>query len=214
MDREPDRQARPQGIEWDRAEFPQRIARILLAVGLALLGLWIVHSFLPALAWAGIFAIATWPLYQRLLRALAGPGLAALAPPTATLLIGLVFVLPLVWVALQVVRETGGIVEYIGSLRRGGIPLPEWLPRLPGVGGILAGWWRDNLSDPQAAQELIGHYVRIPAETARQFGGEVIHRVVLFGFTLLTVFFLFRDGTFLGRQLVGLGERLLGPGRG
>ncbi len=212
MDREPDRPARPQDIGWDRAEFPQRIARVVLTVGLTLLGLWIVHSFLPALAWAGIFAIATWPLYQRLLRALAGPGLAALAPPTATLLIGLVFVLPLVWVALQVVRETGGIVEYIGSLRRGGIPLPEWLPRLPGVGGFLAGWWRDNLSDPQAAQELIGHYARIPAETARQFGGEVIHRVVLFGFTLLTVFFLFRDGTFLGRQLVGLGERLLGPG--
>ena len=39
-------------------------ARMVLAAGFVLAGLWILHDFLPALAWAGVLSIALWPLYQ------------------------------------------------------------------------------------------------------------------------------------------------------
>src|SRR6185437_11792888 len=52
---------------------------------------------------------------------------------------------------------------------------------------------------------------RTLAESARYYGREVVHRVILFGFMLLTLFFLFRDGTALAGQLRGLGDRMLGP---
>src|SRR5438094_5783465 len=39
----------------------QPYARIALATALIALGLWILFDFLPALAWAGVLAIALWP---------------------------------------------------------------------------------------------------------------------------------------------------------
>src|SRR5579885_2864261 len=38
-------------------------ARLVVAAVLVLVGLWILHDFLPALAWAVVLAIALWPLY-------------------------------------------------------------------------------------------------------------------------------------------------------
>ncbi len=90
--------------------------------------------------------------------------------------------------------------------------MPPWLPRLPGVGYQIAGWWQANLSDPQMIHELFGRiFTRIPAKSASRLGGEVAHRLIIFGFTLLTLFFLFRDGAALSRQLLDLSHRVLGP---
>jgi predicted PurR-regulated permease PerM len=48
------------------------------------------------------------------------------------------------------------------------------------------------------------------ADSARQYGGEVLHRVVIFLFTLLTLFFLFRDGSALANQMRALSDRVFG----
>jgi predicted PurR-regulated permease PerM len=190
---------------------PQRIARMVLAAGLAVLGLWILHRYLAALAWAAVLAIALWPLYQRLVGALGGHGRRILAPLILTLSIGLIFIVPFVYTAVEVARETHILVQYLVDARRNGIPTPEWIVDLPGIGYSIAEWWHSNLSDPKAAEELLGRiYARVPADSAREVGGEIVHRLILFGFTLLTLFFLFRDGAALSRQLVGLSDRLVG----
>ncbi len=44
----------------------------------------------------------------------------------------------------------------------------------------------------------------------RLYGGEVVHRLALFGFTLLTLFFLFRDGNALIDQVRRISDRLIG----
>jgi predicted PurR-regulated permease PerM len=191
---------------------PQRIARIVLAVALVLLGLWILHGYLAALAWAAVLAIALWPLYRRLVSALGGHGQRILVPLILTVTTGLIFIVPFVFAAVEVARETHVFVQYLVDARRDGITVPDWLRQLPGIGYPLEGWWRSNLSDPGAAEELLGRiYSRVPAQSAREVGGEIIHRLILFGFTLLTLFFLFRDGAALNRRLIGLSDRLLGP---
>jgi predicted PurR-regulated permease PerM len=213
MEREPAPEGTPPPGGSDATPSGQRIARLVLAAALLALGLWILRPFIAALAWAVIFAIASWPLYRRLDRVLAGAAHPVVAPLAITLAIGLVFVLPFAWIARELVRDLGAVFEYVAALRRSGIPVPDWLPSLPGLGRALAQWWQANLADPQSVQELLGRaYTRIPTETVREFGGQIIHRLALFGFTLLTLFFLFRDGAALGRQLVGLSNRVLGPG--
>ena len=190
----------------------QRIAGVVLAAALVLLGLWILHRFLAALAWATILAIALWPMYWRLARAFSPRGQRILAPLVVTLLVGLVLIVPLLYVAFELARESGNFLRYVHEVRDSGLPMPPWLPRLPGVGYQIAGWWRANLSDPQMIHELFGRiFTRIPAESASRLGGEVVHRLIIFGFTLLTLFFLFRDGAALSRQLLGLSHRVLGP---
>lgn len=211
MDRHADPAVPPQNIETERTASSQRAARVVLAVALVLFGLWIVHRFLPALAWALILAIALWPLYERLMRALAGRGRRVLLPLAVTLVIALVFVVPLVYAGIEAARESGAVVQYLEAARRSGVPMPEWVPGLPGIGHPLAEWWRANLSDPKSAKELLGRFLSFfPSGSARQLGGEIVHRMILFAITLLTLFFLFRDGAMLGRQLRRLSHRLFG----
>jgi predicted PurR-regulated permease PerM len=201
------RETRPTPSVW-----AQRASRLLLASALVLLGAWILHRFLPALAWATILAIALWPLYRRLERAFPARGHRILQPFIATLVVGLGLIIPLAYAAMQLAHETGSFVHYLSELRHTGLPAPLWLPHLPAIGVPLAQWWQANLSDPQTIKELLGRlFAHIPAESARAIGVEVIHRLVIFGFTLLTLFFLFRDGDELCRQLLLLSHRVLGP---
>lgn len=195
-----------------RTASSQWVARIVMATALGLFGLWILHRFLPALAWATILAIALWPLYARLTRASPGPERRIAAPLFLTFLVGLVIIAPLAYAAFEVGRESGALFQYIGEVRSTGLPMPPWLPRLPGLGHQAAQWWHANLSNPRTMQALLGRiYTRIPARSAGQFAGQVVHRLILFGFTLLTLFFLFREGAALSRRLLLLSQEVLGP---
>lgn len=190
----------------------QRVSRVVLAVALALLGLWIIHAFLPAIAWATILSIAVWPLYRRALRAFPPRGHRVLLPLAATLLVALVLIVPLAYAGVRIAHESGSILRYIAELTHNGLPMPAWLQHLPGIGSPIAEWWRDNLSDPQTIKELFGRlFKRIPAESARVIGVEVLHRFIILLFTLFTLFFLFRDGETLCRQLLLLSHSVLGP---
>jgi len=213
MDRDGDPPEETHEIERASSEGAQRVSRVVLAAGLGLLGLWILRHFLPALAWATILAIALWPLYRRAEQRVPPRGHRIGLPLAAALLVGLVLVVPLVYAAVEVARESGSLVEYVGEVRHSGLPVPAWLPRLPGIGYPVGEWWKAHLSDPQTMQELLGRlYTHVPAAaSARAIGAEIVHRLVIFGFTLLTLFFLFRDGDGLCRQLLGLSQRVLGP---
>jgi predicted PurR-regulated permease PerM len=190
----------------------QRVSRVVLAASLGLLGLWILHRFVAALAWAAIIAIALWPLYWRAEQALPPRGRRIWLPLAATLLVGGVLIVPLAYAALQVAHESGSFVHYIQQLRHSGLAAPDWLSRVPVIGPSFAEWWKSNLSDPQTMRELLGRlFAHAPADAARVIGVEVIHRLVIFGFTLLTLFFLFRDGEALCSQLLVISQRILGP---
>jgi predicted PurR-regulated permease PerM len=212
MDRNGDPPERAPELEPARRASAQRIARVVLAVALTLLGLWILHPFLPAIGWATILAIAVWPLYRRAERAFPPRGHRVLLPLAATLIVGIVLIVPLAYAALQVAHESGSLLRYVTELTRTGLPMPGWLSHLPGIGSPLAEWWQANLSDPQTVKELFGRFLKhIPAESARVIGVELLHRLIIFLFTLFTLFFLFRDGEALGRKLALLSHNVLGP---
>jgi predicted PurR-regulated permease PerM len=212
VDHTPDLPHPTDSVEAERLALSRRIARVVLAIALVGLGAWILHRFLAALAWAGVLAIALWPLYRRVALALPGGKSRILAPLLVTLAVGLVFTVPFIYVAIEGAREMRIVVQYLGEAERNGVPVPEWIPQLPVVGRTAEEWWRTNLSDPNAAQELLGKIKPGSiAASARLYGAEIIHRLIIFGFTLLTLFFLFRDGMLFSRQLLRASDRLLGP---
>jgi predicted PurR-regulated permease PerM len=189
----------------------QQRARFVLAAGFVILGLWILQDFLPALAWAVVLSIALWPLYQRLLQVLPKRSGRIIAPLLLTLAVGIVFVTPLVLLGIAIARESHILIQLIIAARHNGLVVPQWINDLPVVGPSLADWWRTNLSDPQMAGALFGRLSpRMFAESARQYGAAAMHRLVIFLFTLLTMFFLFRSGSVVAAQLRGLSDRVLG----
>jgi predicted PurR-regulated permease PerM len=205
-------------MEDDRATLPgpgssswQQFARIALATAVIAVGLWILADFLPALAWAAVLAIALWPLYHRLLRLLPERSHRVMGPLLGTAVIGIVFIAPLVLLGLGVARESHFVTEFVNNARHDGIAVPEWIGQLPLAGPIIANWWSANLSDPAMAEDLIGRVtLHTLAQSARDVGVEVIHRLAIFLVTLLTLFFMFRDGGALAERLRDLSDRLIG----
>jgi predicted PurR-regulated permease PerM len=189
----------------------QQRARLALAAGFVIVGLWILHDFLPALAWAVVLAIALWPLYCRVQRLFPGRVGRIAIPLLVTSAVGLVFAAPLILLGVAIAHEMRLIFPKIVEARHHGIGMPDIINDIPIIGSSIAEWWNTNLADPQMAQELIGRVdTRFLAESARQYGGEIIRRFVTFLFTLLTLFFLFRDGGVLAEKLRAFSDRVVG----
>ena len=196
----------------DGASRPQQAAKAALALLLTALGLWTLHRYLPALIWAAILAIAVWPLFQRAMRRWPPGKHNILLPLVFTLALGLVFIIPLVTVAVQAGREVHGVYDSLAKARTEGIPPPAWLGRLPVGSQEATSWWDENLSNPEDAKALLQR-ARTSAfmSNSGELGANIAHRIVLFGFTLLTLFFLFKDGDRLGDQMLRASARAFGP---
>lgn len=196
----------------DGASRPQQAAKAALALLLTGLGVWTLHRYLPALIWAAILAIAVWPLYQRAVRRWPPGKHNILLPSVFTLTLGLMFIIPMVLVAVQAGREIHTLYENIAIARTEGIPPPDWIGHLPVGSQQAMSWWQENLTSPDSANALLQKARQSEFVTnSRELGAEVAHRVVLFGFALLTLFFLFKDGDRFGVQLQQGSARAFGP---
>lgn len=187
----------------------QLFGRIILVTALVVLAVWLLHRFLPALAWAAVLAIATWPVREWLIyKGMRTPSAAI----SLTLLVGMLIVGPLLVLAFQMAREAVVIVQGVRELRETGLGTPEWVPQLPFVGGYLASWWAGNLADPAAAKELLGRAESMAfISWTRSFGSELVGRFVILVFTLLALFFAYRDGPTIINQTRIVADRLVGP---
>lgn len=186
----------------------QSSIRLTLIVLLGLLGLWVIHSFLPAVVWAVIIAVAVDPLVQRAERRFPRPNLVAAA---FTLGFAVVVLAPIAIGVAQAAREAHDVAAWVIDARMHGVPPPTWLANLP-FGTEAIGWWQANLAQPAAANhhfEMLSH--TLLGAQARLLGFGLVHRAVVFGFTLIALFFLIRDRDALADQFRTASATLLGP---
>ncbi|TDR87261.1 AI-2E family transporter [Enterovirga rhinocerotis] len=190
----------------------QRRTFIVLCLLLLVAGLWTIRSFLPALGWAAILAVATWPLYARV-RAMYPPrGHDILWPLVFSVAAALLVLVPLAAAGIQVAREAHTVLSLVEEARRSGLPPPPWLGDLPLLGPAALSWWTENLASGAAASGLIERFNHdAVAGLSRSLGGQLLHRSIVFGFTILTLFFLYRDGLWLLDALRRASERAIGP---
>lgn len=114
----------------------------VLFIGLLLgTALWILRPFLGATVWATMVVVATWPLMRRVQALLWGRrGLAVLV---MTLLLLLLFVVPLVFAIGTIVGNADRLVDWAKLASTYHLPeqAPAWLLNLPLVGDWLARAW-------------------------------------------------------------------------
>lgn len=86
--------------------------------------------------------------------------------------------------------------------------------RLPIAGAYLDIWWRANLSNPDVLVEWLRgiNTENITAWTST-LGGALLYRLFLFRITLIALFMVLRDGSWLADRALATAGRLLGsPG--
>jgi Predicted permease len=80
------------------------------------------------------------------------------------------------------------------------------------VAAPVAKWWTENLSHSGLAKEWAEKIdTTSNRELGRNVGKDAIHRIVLFGFALLALFFLFSEGDAVRRQCLTASHRVFGP---
>ncbi|HEX8167732.1 MAG TPA: AI-2E family transporter [Beijerinckiaceae bacterium] len=191
----------------------RRIVRLVFAAALVLIALWVARSYVVALAWAVVIAVAAWPLYERFSARVPGRR-GVLAPLLFTVLTALVLAFPVVLALVEIGREAQAILQWAGQARESGVPVPEWLTRVPLLGQFLDQWWRTNLADPKAAGDLFGGFdASSLTEWSRSFGGQLLYRLFLALLTFMALFLILRDGERIAARVLALADRWLGgPG--
>lgn len=158
----------------------------VLFIGLLLgTSLWILRPFLGPMVWATMVVVATWPLMLRLQRLLGGRRFWAVT--AMTLLLLLLFVVPLVLAISTIVGNADRLVEWAKLAATYRLPdaPPAWLTGLPMVGGMVERAWQ------QAAElglrDLLPRLSPYAGDLTRWFVAEVGSIGVLLFQFLLTV---------------------------
>ncbi len=186
-----------------------------LSVGLTLLiwafAFFVIEPFVRPWVWAAVIAIASYPLYQRW-RVYFG-SYQSVAALLFTLLIVLMVVLPLTWLASVLIKEFQVFFNYVQTINQHGAPAPDFLRNIPWVGPEFEAYWDKNFADPGHVKDFLANaYVSMShaSHYIKQIGYNVAHRSIQIGFSLLALFFFYRDGDALLQQIHHIGVRCLG----
>jgi predicted PurR-regulated permease PerM len=182
-----------------------------LTVSIVALALFIIHRFIPSLIWAGVIVIATYPLYEYW-RGWFGQQ-ANVAALLFTLILVLLFILPFSWLVSIFVKELQLLINYLQHINRHGGDAPAFIQQFPFIGHDLEAYWKENIGHPGNLKYLLSNLPLSIAPTSyyiKLVSTNIAHRGFQVGFTLLSLFFFYRDGDKLYKQIHCIGEACLG----
>ncbi len=197
-------------FNWENNIQNKNAAQWIFGTSVLLLALWLIHGYLAALAWAGVIALASWPLYRRFEQCLP-TRLKCLAPLFFTLLVALLFLAPLAYIFYVIGREAGLFAMMLLEAQSHGLPTPSWLSRIPVLGDTLLAWWNTVLATPGGFSSWFHRLGHEPImDWIRLLGSEMMHRTLTFLLALFSLYFLYRDGEALAMRMLALIQRQLG----
>lgn len=186
--------------------FPWLFSAVIL-----LLAVWSLHGFLPALIWAVIVAMASWPLYEHFRLWLRLRGREHWAAPLFTLLVALLVIIPLFYAFMLLIREAHVLGQALVAAEKNGLPPPLWLGRLPLIGTYSRSWWQEVLGTPGGLGVLLGQVNSSAlAHWTEVLSAQMLYRIMLLVLMLFTLFFTYRDGSYLEERLRHLAYSSLG----
>jgi predicted PurR-regulated permease PerM len=173
--------------------------------------LWVLRPFVPALLWATMIVVSTWPFMLRLQAWLGGRRGAAVA--VMTLLLLLLLFVPLYLAVSTLLEQSDRIVSFVHNLPTLRLPPPpQWVNDLPLIGHRAAAQWLALASlDPTQLADQLAPYIKKAlvwfAAQAGGFGTAVVH----FLLTVLVSAILYAKGEGAAGYLRRFFRRLAGP---
>ena len=170
---------------------------------------WILRPFLPALIWAAMIVIATWPLLLLIQKKVHG------RRPAVMIVIGLlilVFVIPFTLAVGTIAENAPQITALSKELINVGIPAPpDWVERIPLVGESVAEFWQEtSTTAPEELTKRLSPYMR-------NMGGWLVAQAGSFGLmflhlllTLILATILYMNGEDAAKIMLRLSHRIAG----
>ncbi|HEV7800169.1 MAG TPA: AI-2E family transporter YdiK [Burkholderiales bacterium] len=125
-----------------RHDLTRTIFAVLFMAGLIGACFWILRPFIPALIWAAMVVVATWPLMLRTQAGLWNRRWLAVSVMTTAML--LAFVIPFTLAITTLVANADEISSWVRSISKAQLPaLPQWVQNLPLAGPKIAAAWSE-----------------------------------------------------------------------
>ncbi len=189
----------------------QGVATAVLYVVLVLLALLVVREFIPAVVWACVIAIALWPAYEAIERRRWFRARTTLIASLLTLAIALLVLLPIALAVGQALAEAHDLGLWLHDVRENGVPVPALLAHLPGLGRPLTEWWQANLLQPLKGSPMMSNlHPEMIFSFGRAFGARAGRALMLFAFTLITLFVILQAGPRVAAAVMRGAKRAFG----
>ena len=181
------------------------------AVLLLLLGgcLLVMLPFVSALLWAVVLAVSSWPLYRRMRRLTGNRSTLA----SMLMLLGLLLILltPFVIVGATLADNVTAVTAAVRKWFAAGPPTPpEWLGKVPLVGGKAVDSWRSLASDTAKFWAEAQRFIEPVTAWLLRAGLALGAGLLQLALSIFIAFFLFRDGAALAERLTTAVERIAG----
>ena len=154
-----------------RYDLPQIMFGVLFIALMTVASIWVVQPFILGFAWAGMVVIATWPLMIKLQKLLWGKRF--LAVIVMTLLLILLFVLPIALLVSSAIENGTPLVQLASNPSSLHMPDFKWLHAIPLVGSKLYSGWHSLINGGGSA--LMGKVQPYVGQTASWFVTQAGH---------------------------------------
>lgn len=170
----------------------------------------VLLPFLSALLLAGILCYATWPVYERLERAVNGRR--TLAASLMTLSVTLILIAPFAVVAATLADNVRSLSHQLQVLVDQGLPpAPLWMRAAPVIGDWIADYWNGLAASGVGLVDQLRGFAAPAGEMALRIGAVVGRGLLDLCLAVFTAFFFYRSGRSAAHQLALAVERLAGP---
>ena len=190
------------------------LTRILLAVtaigGLVAASFWVLRPFLPAVVWATMIVVATWPMMRSVQARLWGKRGLAVAVMTLAMLV--IVVAPIAIGVMTLVEHSGAIVAWSRSVAELSVPgPPERIRSLPVIGErIAAEWERIASARPEDLATRVTPYLKDIARWSISQAGGLGALFVQLLLTVAIAGILYAKGETVAAGVLAFARRLAG----
>jgi predicted PurR-regulated permease PerM len=185
------------------------LAVLFIAI-LTVSSFWILRPFLISITWAALIVVSTWPVLLHLQSRFSGRRGPAAAVITIALL--LVVFIPLTLAVLTLFNNAEDISAKVKALAAlTASPPPEWVGRIPVVGGRLLSRWQEFAAlTPDERSVMVAPYARKAMLWFLAQAGSFGVMMLDFLLTVIIAAILYAKGEMAAKGILGFARRLAG----
>lgn len=185
---------------WSKELILQRLLSLVLLTILIILCLKVVKFFIVPALWGAILAYVTFPIYTFFhTKVKFSPNFSALLMTVSiSLAIGVPLVVGVFFLQHEAISLYGTLIHRI---KVGYVDLPEQFKNLPVIGqAIKDALWEIN-KNPEATMQTFQAWIQSHLYYGKIAFDAIFQGIAKLGMALMTLFFFYRDGTSLVRQI-------------